>query len=110
MGAPARTATPASGLGTPATARGVEGVPASPGSRAPEGVAAFDASAAEAPDEGTLRAETALLEQALAALKHGDLAAARRELARHAAQFPNGHLAPERERALARIREKERTP
>jgi len=63
---------------------------------------------AEAPvDEGTLRAETTLMEQALGALKRGDLATAKQKLAEHAQSFPDGHLAPERERALARIREKE---
>ena len=58
-------------------------------------------------DEGTLRAETALLERALAAIRSGDLGTARRELAAHAAQFPNGHLKPERERALERALGKE---
>ncbi|HEV8547546.1 MAG TPA: hypothetical protein VGQ57_00940 [Polyangiaceae bacterium] len=67
----------------------------------------FPVGAPEVVDEGTLRAETALVEQALAAMKRGDLATARRELATHAQKFPNGHLAPERERALARMREKE---
>jgi len=63
---------------------------------------------AEAPvDEGTLRAETALMERALAALQRGDVATARRELAAHAAQYPNGHLKRERERALERTMSKE---
>ena len=69
-------------------------------------VAAFPEAPAASEDEGTLRAETAVMERALAAVKQGDLGTARRELALHAAQFPNGHLAPERDRALARIREK----
>ena len=73
-------------------------------------VAAFPEAPVASEDEGTLRAETAVMEHALAALKRGDLGTARRELALHAAQFPNGHLAPERDRALARIREKELTP
>lgn len=58
-------------------------------------------------DEGTLRAETALMEQALGAIKHGDWVTAKQKLAEHARTFPNGHLAPERERALERMREKE---
>ncbi|HSU41895.1 MAG TPA: hypothetical protein VLJ38_20085 [Polyangiaceae bacterium] len=69
-------------------------------------VAAFPEPPSASEDEGTLRAETAVMEHALAALKRGDFGTARRELALHAAQFPNGHLAPERDRALARIREK----
>jgi hypothetical protein len=58
-------------------------------------------------DEGTLRAETALMERALAALRRDDFTTAERELAAHAAAFPNGHLRPERERALSRLRGKE---
>jgi len=62
----------------------------------------------EAPvDEGTLRAETALMERALAAIRRDDFATARRELAAHAAQYPNGHLKRERERALERTIGKE---
>jgi outer membrane biosynthesis protein TonB len=61
-------------------------------------------------DEGTLRAETALMEHALAALQRGDVTTARRGLAAHAAQYPNGHLAPERQRALERMLEKETKP
>ncbi|HTQ07884.1 MAG TPA: hypothetical protein VMI54_28725 [Polyangiaceae bacterium] len=63
--------------------------------------------AAAPEDEGTLRAETALMEQALGALGRGDLARAKRKLAEHARTFPDGHLAPERDRALERVREKE---
>lgn len=61
-------------------------------------------------DEGTLRAETALMEQALGALKRGDYTTAKQRLAEHARTFPNGHLAPERDRALERVREKETSP
>jgi hypothetical protein len=61
-------------------------------------------------DEGTLRAETALMEHALAALQRGDVTTARRGLAAHAAQYPNGHLAPERQRALERMLGKESKP
>lgn len=50
----------------------------------------------------TLRAETALVERALYALRVGDRDAARAALAEHARLFPNGLLARERERALAR--------
>jgi hypothetical protein len=61
-------------------------------------------------DEGTLRAETALMERALAALELNDFDTARRELAAHAARFPNGHLKPERESALGRMLAKETKP
>jgi hypothetical protein len=50
-----------------------------------------------------LREETALMELALAALRRGDRAAARAFLAQHGARFPNGALALERERTLARL-------
>jgi hypothetical protein len=70
-------------------------------------VGAFPAAEAAPVDEGTLRAETALMERALAAIKQGDLVTARRELALHATKFPNGHLKPERERALERTLGKE---
>lgn len=70
-------------------------------------VGAFPPVEAKPVDEGTLRAETALMERALAALKQGDLVTARRELALHAAKFPDGHLKPERERALERTLDKE---
>jgi hypothetical protein len=58
-------------------------------------------------DEGTLRAETVLMERALTALGRGDFTTADRELTAHAARFPNGHLRRERERALERLRGKE---
>jgi len=58
-------------------------------------------------DEGTLRAETALMERALAAIRRDDFATARSLLAAHAAQYPNGHLKRERERALERTMSKE---
>jgi TolA-binding protein len=61
-------------------------------------------------DEGTLRAETALMERALAALEMNDFDTARRELNAHAARFPNGHLKPERESALGRMLAKETKP
>ena len=51
---------------------------------------------------GTLGEETELVERALYALKLGDREGARRTLAEHARRFPNGLLARERERALAR--------
>jgi hypothetical protein len=66
--------------------------------------------APEPVDEGTLRAETALMEHALAALQRGDITTARRGLAAHAAKYPNGHLAPERRRALERMLGKETKP
>ena len=58
-------------------------------------------------DEGSLRAETALMERALSALQRDDVAGARSALAEHARRFPNGHLVRERERALERILGKE---
>lgn len=54
-------------------------------------------------DEGTLRAETALIEGALAALRAGDTTRAGGLLAEHAARFPNGLLLRERQRAHARM-------
>jgi hypothetical protein len=51
-------------------------------------------------DEGTLRAETALIERALAAIRAGDATRARALLAEHAERFPKGLLLRERERAL----------
>jgi hypothetical protein len=73
-------------------------------------VGSFPTVEAKPIDEGTLRAETALMERALAAIKRGDVATARRELAAHAARFPDGHLKRERERALARTADKESEP
>lgn len=93
-----------------ASARNVGGSPVAPATPSLSGVGAFPVAPAASEDEGTLRAETALMERALAAMQQGDFKTARRELTLHAAQFPNGHLAPERDRALARIRETEKTP
>lgn len=76
-------------------------IPASPS------VASFEVAPSSARDEGTLRAETALIERALTALRRGDSAAARRALAEHSARFPEGQLVRERERALAKVAEKE---
>jgi hypothetical protein len=58
-------------------------------------------------DEGSLRAETALMERALSALQRDDVTTARATLAEHARRFPNGHLVRERERALERMLGKE---
>jgi hypothetical protein len=69
---------------------------------------AFAAPPAEL-DEGTLRAETALIEGALAAIRGGDPTRARDLLTRHATQFPNGLLVRERERALALSRTSDTT-
>jgi hypothetical protein len=74
------------------------------------GVGSFPTAAPVPVDDGTLREETALLERALTALGRGDRVTARRELGAHAARFPNGHLAPERERALERTLDKETQP
>lgn len=46
----------------------------------------------------TLREEIAILDGAMAAHIRGDLEGAREALARHRARFPDGRLAPERER------------
>jgi hypothetical protein len=91
--------------------RGREAVPASaPAPDALPAVGSFPTGDAKPIDEGTLRAETILMERALAAIQRGDLVGARRELAAHAAKFPDGHLKPERERALARTLSKESEP
>ncbi|MCA9688885.1 MAG: sigma-70 family RNA polymerase sigma factor, partial [Myxococcales bacterium] len=50
-----------------------------------------------------LSAELALLRRASAAEASGALAVARASLEEHARRFPDGHLAPERERALIRL-------
>jgi hypothetical protein len=54
-------------------------------------------------ERGQLRDETALLEQALAALRRGDKATARELLNEHQRTFPRGALVPERNRALERL-------
>jgi hypothetical protein len=71
-------------------------------------IGAFEAPPAQL-DEGTLRAETALIEGALAAIRGGDTTRARDLLTRHATQFPNGLLVRERERALALSRTSDTT-
>lgn len=53
----------------------------------------------------TLREETALVDQALAALRAGDLALARDRVQEHERRFPNGLLRRERERARAKLEE-----
>jgi hypothetical protein len=65
-------------------------------------VGSFEAPSAKAApvDEGTLRAETALIERALAAIRAGEATRARALLAEHGERFPNGLLVRERERAL----------
>jgi hypothetical protein len=83
--------------------RPVEPEPAPAGETAAVGSFPLAAAAGPARDEGTLRAETALMERALAALGAGDRAAARRLLQEHATRFPNGLLAPERARAFERL-------
>jgi hypothetical protein len=83
--------------------------PVTVGGKAPASpsVLSFEVAPAAPSDEGTLRAETALIEGALTALRRGDSAAARRSLAEHSARFPQGQLVRERERALAKVAEKE---
>lgn len=55
----------------------------------------------------TLREETRVIEQALAALGRHDRQAARRLLAEHARRFPEGLLRRERERAFERLTRRE---
>jgi hypothetical protein len=62
-------------------------------------VGSFEAPATPG-DEGTLRAETALIERALSAIRAGEATRARALLAEHGERFPNGLLVRERERAL----------
>jgi hypothetical protein len=52
---------------------------------------------------GSLKDETALIDQALAALRRGDAGSARALLNEHQQRFPHGALEPERKRALARL-------
>jgi hypothetical protein len=78
--------------------------------RSTPSVGSFPVTQVEPVDEGTLRAETALMERALSALRRGDYVTARRELAAHAERFPNGHLKPDRERAFERMLGKETEP
>lgn len=52
----------------------------------------------------TLEAETALIERALRAARMGDDDNARRWLSEHQSRYPNGALAPERQRALEQLR------
>jgi hypothetical protein len=74
-------------------------------------VGSFEAPAAPAApiDEGTLRAETALIERALAAIRAGDAMRARALLTEHGERFPNGLLVRERERALELARHSDGT-
>jgi hypothetical protein len=52
----------------------------------------------------TLEAETALIERALRAARRGDDDNALRWLSEHQSRYPNGALAPERQRALEQLR------
>jgi len=56
-----------------------------------------------APREAALEAETRLIEQALRAARAGDRDRALAWLAEHQRLYPNGALAPERQRALERL-------
>jgi hypothetical protein len=58
----------------------------------------------------SLVAESALLEQALQAARDGDPVRARRVLALHALSYPDGLLAPERERVRARLEAESTAP
>jgi hypothetical protein len=72
-------------------------------SRAASAAAFPSDDAAAAGPESTLREETVLVERALYALRLGDRDGARRALDEHARRFPDGLLAPERDRALSRV-------
>lgn len=75
-----------------------------PSSKRPPESARTDAKAFNPPPEvSPLREETALIEQALAALRRGDRALARAFLESHRERFPNGALAPERRQTLERL-------
>jgi hypothetical protein len=74
---------------------------------APASAVATFAALERAPAESTLREETELMDRALSALRSGSHEAARRLLGEHAARFPKGALAPERERALERLKQAE---
>jgi hypothetical protein len=91
---------------------GVSVAPATPSEAVPvverPSIGAFEPPPAQL-DEGTLRAETALIEGALAAIRGGDTTRARDLLTRHATQFPHGLLVRERERALALSRTSDTT-
>ena len=105
--ATSRTSSAAPRAGDAAARPTVEATPARQSSPASPAVMAFEVPSPNPPDEGTLRAETALIERALTALRRGDSATARRALAEHSARFPEGQLVRERERALAKVAEKE---
>jgi hypothetical protein len=68
--------------------------------RAPKQVAAI---AVPAPPASTLAEEAGLMELAIGALQQGDPERARYWLDEHAARFPDGLLAPDRQRAFARV-------
>jgi hypothetical protein len=90
--------------------RSTNPVPATYGSEPMPSVGSFPVAQPASIDEGTLRAETAVMERALSALRRGDHVTARRELSAHAERFPNGHLKPDRERAFERLLGKEMKP
>ena len=70
----------------------------------PRGAARAVRSMPEPPTQlSTLAAESLLIERALSALRDGDLTLAEHTLTHHAVSYPNGALAPERERTLLRL-------
>jgi hypothetical protein len=71
--------------------------------RRSEARAALPAPGIPAP-ASTLEAETMLVERALRAARTGDDDEARRWLSEHQSRYPNGALAPERQRALEQLR------
>lgn len=73
----------------------------------PRGAVATFAALDRQPAASTLREETELMDRALSALRSENHDAARNLLREHAARFPKGALAPERERALERLKHAE---
>jgi hypothetical protein len=95
----------------PEFSRDVSLAPAAAEAPAGPSVGSFEAPAPPAAerDEGTLRAETSLIERALAAIRAGEATRARALLAEHGERFPNGLLVRERERALELARHSDGT-
>lgn len=96
---------PAASVGAPVATR--DAVARADSSAARGGSAPPQGAGAPAPNAyasaSTLAEETGLMERAIAALHDGDLERARHWLGEHERRFPNGLLARERHRALARV-------
>lgn len=82
-----------------AAAAAPEETPARPRTPRAAPTTAADETVPEPVDPGSsLREEVVLLERAMSRRRAGDVSGARAALAEHARRFPEGHLAPERER------------